>query len=111
MEKVVELATLLPPRDIDPNSSVGRLLVAYNRPLHSETRSVFGTRTEAHTVLDLLPSGDVIIHCRGVEVITATFFDELLKAREDLTFTAMNEDVKASFDLAVEHRQSRPDDR
>lgn len=88
---------------MDADSDIGRLLVSRNLPLTSERYLVFGTRSLAHTILELLPPGPIVLDCWHVSVISPPFFHELLRDRPDLTFEGMNEDIEASLELAKEH--------
>lgn len=99
---MINLAEVLPPTSIAPDTFIGELRISYGLPLTITQHRILATRDLARSVLDLLPSGAIVLDCSDVEVMSPSFIHELRTARADLTFTDMNEDAQASLDLVEE---------
>lgn len=98
----IDLAEVLPPVDVDPNTTLGRLFVARGMALTGRRHVVYGTRTLAREVLERLPTDPTIVDCQHIRVMTAPFLHELQMARDDLTFVNMNEAVYEAWKIVEE---------
>jgi len=80
--------------------------------LDTDVGAVLSTRQQAKALLwdnrSVDPTKQVFLDCTDVEIATASFFDELLKAWPHARISGASEDVALTFRIVIDHR-GRPD--
>jgi len=95
------VAALIPPIDASKLSPEVKALVGDDFD-YSKRRGV-SPRRLARVMLDALPADTEVLDFTGIEVLSPSVADEILKQRPGIKAVNMNEDVALSWQIAEEH--------